>query len=271
MTGPVYANRDISWLSFNHRVLHEAADETVPLYERISFLSIFSSNLDEFFRVRMPSILAVKKLTKNSRLEMDDDYPEGLSARVQEIIEQQLDEYGLILREKIIPTLKQENIHLVYAEDFPDQFKTEAEQYFRSRVLTFLQPVWLDDLVPEPAFLENNALYFVLSLTKKDEQTTRYALLNIPSDKMPRFRLFEAGASFTIVFLDDVIRQNLSVVFPGYNVGGCYAVKITRDAEIDVVEDLATYMAESVEKMIEKRDLGAPTRFLYESSMPDEL
>lgn len=123
MAEPVYAKRDISWLSFNHRVLQEAADKDVPLYERINFLSIYSSNLDEFFRVRMPSIFTIKKLSKNSALEMDDDYPEGLASRVQEIIQQQQDEYGRILREEIIPELERNHVHLVYDENFQNAIK----------------------------------------------------------------------------------------------------------------------------------------------------
>ncbi|MBE7176271.1 MAG: polyphosphate kinase 1 [Mucilaginibacter polytrichastri] len=271
MQQPVYANRDISWLRFNLRVLQEAADAHVPLYERINFLSIYSSNLDEFFRVRMPSILAIKKLTRNSSLEMDDDYPEGLADRVQEIVQQQQDEYGRLLREEIIPALKSEHIHLVYNEDLPDEHRDEARHYFLSRILSFLQPVWLDGQPTEPAFLENNALYFILSLRKKDEQKQRYALLNIPSGSIPRFRQFSSGAFFTLVFLDDIIREHAGLVFPGYDVERCHAVKMTRDAEIDIVEDLHTDMANAIEKMMVERDLGAPTRFLYEQNMPDDM
>lgn len=271
MKQPVYANRDISWLAFNYRVLQQAADKNVPLYERINFLSIYSSNLDEFFRVRMPSILAIKKLTKNSKLEMDDDYPEGLAGRVQEIIQQQQDEYGRILREEIIPELKKNHIHLVYDEEFPERHRAEARHYFLSRILSFLQPVWLDEKTDEPVFLENNALYFALSLNKKDEQKQRYALLNIPSNSLSRFQLFQDGADFTLIFLDDMIRQNMPIIFPGYEIDACYSIKLTRDAEIDLVEDLNTDVADAVENMIIERDLGVPTRFLFGKNMPKNM
>lgn len=121
-------------------------------------------------------------------------------------------------------------------------------------------------------FLENNALYFALSLSKKDEQKQRYALLNIPSANVARFQFFgDDGAHFTILFLDDMIRQHMQLIFPGYEINACFSIKLTRDAEIDLVEDLDTDVADAVEHMIAERDLGAPTRFLFEKSMPKEM
>src|SRR5258708_37662971 len=109
----VYLNRDLSWLSFNQRVLMEAADISVPLYSRISFLSIFSSNLDEFFRVRMPSIFAFTSI-EAKKTSLREEYPKGLVEEVQATVLRQQEEFGTILREQILPELEKNNIWLYY-------------------------------------------------------------------------------------------------------------------------------------------------------------
>src|SRR6186997_619689 len=111
----IFLNRDLSWLSFNHRVLMEAADKTVPLYSRISFLSIFSSNLDEFFRVRMPSIFAFTSISAK-KTTLRDEYPKELVQQVQDTVLQQQEEFGRILTQQIIPELKNNHIHLYYGD-----------------------------------------------------------------------------------------------------------------------------------------------------------
>src|SRR5205085_2891444 len=137
-------NRDLSWLQFNERVLLEAKDESVPLYNRISFLSIFSSNLDEFFRVRMPSILALHELNIENA-DVDEQYPEELATEVQSILQKQLDSYGRILTQEILPALDTNNIHLFYGEKIEAQLLPSIKEYFHYKVSAFLQPVWLNE------------------------------------------------------------------------------------------------------------------------------
>src|SRR6187402_610331 len=127
----IFLNRDLSWLSFNHRVLMEAADKTVPLYSRISFLSIFSSNLDEFFRVRMPSIFAFTSI-EAKKISLRDEYPKGLVEQVQKMVFQHQEEFGEILRQQIIPELKENNIYLYYGEAARSEHRDHIREYFLS-------------------------------------------------------------------------------------------------------------------------------------------
>ncbi|PSL19544.1 polyphosphate kinase 1 [Chitinophaga ginsengisoli] len=266
---PLY-DRDLSWLSFNYRVLCMAKSEDVPLYERIKFLSIFSSNLDEFFRVRMPAVLTVNKLLHRNPDVAGEDIlsPDTLPA-IQQEINRQLGEFGRTLTGKLLPALKSYNIHLYYNEPLHTLHLEPLREYFLTKVLSFLQPLWLRKKKPEEVFLENNQLYLVVSLT---EDTTpdmqQYALVNIPSASLPRFiELPALDNVYYIAMLDDVIRENVGFLFPGYTVTGCYSIKITRDAETDMNE-LASDILEQVETMIQKRELGIPTRFLFDATMP---
>jgi polyphosphate kinase len=137
-----YLNRDLSWLSFNHRVLMEASDETVPLYSRISFLSIFSSNLDEFFRVRMPSIFAFTDF-ESKKISLSEEYPKGLLEQVQSTVQQHLGQFGKIFTKQILPALQENNIFLYYGDPILPEHLEQVKEYFLSRVLSFLQPVIL--------------------------------------------------------------------------------------------------------------------------------
>ncbi|SHN43411.1 polyphosphate kinase 1 [Chitinophaga sp. CF418] len=263
-------DRDLSWLSFNYRVLCMAKNEEVPLYERIKFLSIFSSNLDEFFRVRMPAVLAVNKLLhRNPEAAGEDILSQDTLPAIQREINRQLGEFGRTLTGQLLPALRSHNIHLYYNESLHTLHLEHLREYFLTRVLSFLQPLWLRKKKPEEVFLENNQLYFVVSLTEDSKpDMLQYALVNIPSAALPRFIELPALENvYYIAMLDDVIRENVGFLFPGYTVAGCYSIKITRDAETDLNE-LASDILEQVETMIQKRELGIPTRFLYDAAMP---
>jgi polyphosphate kinase len=267
-----FLNRDLSWLSFNHRVLLEAADETVPLYSRIQFLSIFSSNLDEFFRVRMPSIYAFTSI-KSKKTSLRAEYPSGLVADVKKMVQNQLEDYGRILTTQILPGLQENGIHLYYGDGINDEHREEVREYFLSKVLSFLQPVILKKENQPNVFLENNYLYFIVHIESlNDPGVPVYALLNIPSDQLQRFtELKKIDSNSYILFLDDVIRGNLVEIFPGYQVHDAYCVKITRDAELNIVDEFAGDLAEKIEKQLVKRDVGSATRFLFDGRMPGEI
>jgi polyphosphate kinase len=268
----VFLNRDLSWLSFNQRVLMEAADQSVPLYSRISFLSIFSSNLDEFFRVRMPAIFAFTSI-KAKKTSLRDDYPKELVQQVQDTVLQHQEEFGRILTRQILPDLKHNHINLYYGEPILPEHKETIREYFLSKVLSFLQPIILTQDNQALVFLENNALYFLVDLESHEEKGKRvFAILNIPSSNLPRFLELPAiGEENYIVFIDDVIRENLQEVFPSYQIQGAYSIKLTRDAEMMVEDEFAGDIAEKIEKQLEKRDIGHSTRFLYEASMPEDV
>jgi polyphosphate kinase len=266
---PLY-DRDLSWLSFNYRVLCMAKDLRVPLYERIRFLSIFSSNLDEFFRVRMPAVMAVNHLLQKDPGAALDDAPVSQNTlhAIQQEIDRQQQEFGHILTQGLLPELNRQQVHLYYNEAIPAVHHPFLKEYFLTRVLAYLQPVWLHRR--HNFFLENNVLYLVVTLTPQDKQgRQRYAVVNIPSQQLPRFlELPPQDDVYYIAMLDDVVRENIDFLFPGYTVTGCYSIKITRDAEADLNE-LKGDVLEQVETMIKKRELGIPTRFLYDAALPE--
>jgi len=138
-----FFNRDLSWLTFNGRVMEEAAHNGAPLLERLRFLSIFSSNLDEFSRVRMPVLHALKKIGEKDNTLVDADEQAGILTQAKALINTQQARFGTILREQLIPQFKNQNIHLLYNEEFPPAVQKEASEYFSSTVLAFLQPVLL--------------------------------------------------------------------------------------------------------------------------------
>ena len=267
-----FINRDLSWLSFNHRVLLEAADASVPLYSRIQFLSIFSSNLDEFFRVRMPSIYAFTSIN-SKKTGLRDEYPENLAHTVIEYLQGQLEDFGRIFTRQILPALEDNNIHLYYGDAIRTEHKETVLDYFLSRVLSFLQPIILKKENKSTTFLENNYLYFIVDIEDKDNPGIhQYALLNIPSDQLPRFfELPKIEDKHYLLFLDDVICENLDEVFPGYKVHGAYAVKLTRDAELNIEDEFTGDIAEKIERQLSKRDIGSSTRFLFDRKMPQEV
>ena len=199
----------------------EAADTSVPLYNRISFLSIFSSNLDEFFRVRMPAIFAFTSI-KAKKTSLRDEYPKDLVQQVQTTIQSHLEEFGRILTNQIIPELRENNIVLYYGDPIMAEHQEMVREYFLSRVLSFLQPVILTESNRSDVFLENNSLYFILDIEAADEPGVHHlALLNIPSDHLPRFiQLPPLEGRDYLLFLDDVIRRNIQEVFPAFIIHG---------------------------------------------------
>src|SRR5687767_1758368 len=268
----IFLNRDLSWLSFNHRVLMEASDKTVPLYSRISFLSIFSSNLDEFFRVRMPVIFAFTSI-KGKKTNLREEYPKDLAQQVQATIQNHLEEFGFILTQEILPELKQNGICLYYGERLKPEHKDIVREYFLSKVLSFMQPVILRKENQAEVFLENNALYFIVDIEAADKAGVHtYALLNIPSTNLPRFmELPQIDEDHYILFIDDVISENLQEIFPRFIIHGVYSIKLTRDAEMELEDEFTGDIAEKIEKQLEKREIGHSTRFLYQGNMPEDV
>jgi polyphosphate kinase len=261
-----FFNRDLSWLTFNERVLQEAANPHVPLLERISFLSIYSSNLDEFYRVRIPALMALHKIHKKDALEerQKAEYADVIS-EVRDTINHQLQEYGHILTSIVLPGLRQQGVHLLYGEPLPEAVCAMATTYFYSEVLAFLKPVLLKKNAS--FFPENNQLYMaVLADTAEGEE--QVIIVNIPSDQLPRFHTVETDGGLYILFLDDIIRAFAPDIFRSVTVKGCYSFKITRDAEMELEDEYSGDIAEKIEKQVQKRDLGLATRFLYDPRLP---
>ncbi len=261
-------NRDLSWLGFNFRVLQEAADARVPLFERLKFLSIFSSNLDEFFRVRYPSVVAMSKLNKKTLLQSSNKYEENLPEKVQTEINRQLQVYSSIIRQ-LIDELGRENICLYYNSQIKSQHTHEIREIFLSQVLSFIQPLFLDANLSEKFIPENGYLYFIVTLKNTTDVTIQHAVVNIPSERLPRFfSLSCIEDKEYVIFIDDIIRENMNCLFPGFDISGIYSIKFNRDAELRLEEEYDIDALGKVEKQLNKRQYNPPTRFLYETGMP---
>ena len=209
-------NRDLSWLGFNLRVLQEAADPEVPLYERLKFLSIFSSNLDEFFRVRYPGIIALSVLNKKTRRAIQGT-DENIAEKVQDEINRQLDFFGSVLHNEILPLLKENGIIFYYDTPIRTEHFPEIREIFLSDVLSFIQPIYLDGKTEKGFVPENNRLYFVVTLQESTDGILKQAIVNIPSEKTKRFFSLTPLDEFNyVIFLDDIVRENLIYLFPGF-------------------------------------------------------
>lgn len=260
-----FFNRDLSWLTFNERVMEEAANVNAPLLERVRFLSIFSSNLDEFYRVRMPVLRALQKIGEKESNDINARERLGILNTAKNMIYAQQERFGQILKEQLLPALENENVELLYNQLLPDIVVKTAEGYFLSEILAFMQPVMLDG--EHFFFPENNKLYFAVDLVDGNGKL-QVALLNIPSDELPRFFTAKDNGRTYIAFLDDIIRANLEKVFPLAEIKGCYSIKITRDAELDLADEYSGDLSEEIEKQLKKRDFGLATRFLYDAAIP---
>jgi polyphosphate kinase len=273
-------NRDLSWLAFNHRVLQEAADKSVPLYERIKFLAIFSSNLDEFFRVRVAYIRALLSLKRKTAKKLDFD-PEKLLKRIHKVVTLQQEEFGEIFRTQIRKELNRQGIFVVKDDELAERQKELVAEYFRRDVLPHLEPVFLSNEKEAP-FLENRALYLAVKLLwraagvdkdqQKDHEGFQYALVEIPTVRAPRFFVLPPiDDHHYILFLDDVIRLCLPEVFPHHTILGAHAVKLSRDAELYIDDEFSGDLVEKVKKALSKRKTGVPSRFLYDANMPKKM
>jgi polyphosphate kinase len=268
----MFFNRDLSWLGFNFRVLLEAADRSVPLYERINFLSIFSSNLDEFFRVRYPSVIASSKLTGKTQMKTSGGDDADIAEKMQSEINYQLNTFGSILTNDIIPDLRNNGIFFYYNEPVKDQHISEIRDIFLSQVLSFIQPIFLEGNIGSKFIPENNQLYFIISLKSDDGMTNRHAIVDIPSDKLPRFFVLEKIEDTQyVIFIDDIIRENLNCIFPGNEIDGVYSIKFNRDAELELEDEYSEDVVNEIEKQLRKREYGPPSRFLFEQSMPQNV
>ncbi len=258
-----FFDRDISWLTFNGRILDEAAKANVPLLERIQFLAIFSSNLDEFYRVRMPAIMLTKKVEHIYGIEGKIETPEQLLQELNQLIQLQQEQFGYILSQSIIPLLKKENLHFVYNETLPPEAQSSIIDYFHSEVLPFIQKIYIHG--ETKFFPENNKLYLFINF-----ENDKPCIINIPSDKMPRFKLIHSADKSYIIFLDDIIRFNINRLFTEKVITGVHSLKVTRDAAMDLKDEYEGDIAAKIESQLLERDDGLATRVLYQPGLSDD-
>jgi polyphosphate kinase len=268
-----YIRRDISWLSFNYRVLQEAKDPSVPLFERIKFLAIYSSNLDEFFRVRMASHRNLLRVGKKTKKELHIEDSKQIVKDIQRMVNQQHLEFSRIFEDEIIPELHNHNIHMLRRLDLNEEQKEFVENYFKDHMLPFVQPVLLVKQKIRP-FLNNASLYLTVLLQDKEapNKPHEYAIVKIPSDHLPRFiHLPATGQRHDIIMLDDIVRHSVSWMFPGYDILDTFSIKLTRDAELYIDDEFSGDLIQKIKLSLSRRQVGPASRFVYDREMPDEL
>ncbi len=261
--------RDISWLSFNARVLQEANDPTVPLKERIRFLGIHSNNLDEFFRVRVATLKRMIELGgKKSNMHLEEK-PQQILDEIQTIVLQQQSEFNRIW-EGILQELKNEKIFLVDETQLNKEQKIFVRKFFDEEVRSNIIPLMIESL-PQLPYLREKSIYLGVVMRKKDSAyDLKYSLIEIPSKTIGRFvQLPAPPEEHHIILLEDVIRFNLPYIFSyfGYDYFSAHVFKVTKDAEIDIDNDVTTTFVQKIESGLKNRRKGKPVRFVYDKEM----
>jgi polyphosphate kinase len=268
--------RDISWLSFNGRVLQEAADPTVPLRERIRFLGIFSNNMDEFFRVRVATLKRMSEYSgSRSKINMHLEIsPDKILNDIQSIVLEQGDEFDAIWND-IRREMEKEKIFLVTEKELDENQQHFVQTYFEEEVRSNTIPLMIES-IPTFPYLRDKSIYLGVVLSRRDGSMKRkYALIEVPSRVLGRFVLLPSPAmdEHQIILLEDIIRYNLRSIFAyfGYDTYESWVFKVTRDAEIDIDNDISTTLIQKIEKGLKNRRKGKPVRFVYDKEMDKGL
>ena len=280
-----YLSRELTWLEFNARVLHEAMDERTPLIERLKFMGIFSSNLDEFFMVRIAAIkqqieAKVSQLTSDGRTPIEQ--LDVASDRVQQLITQQHQHFETVLR----PAMIQQGIYLLDYFDLNQEQCSYLQSYFEEQIFPVLTPLAVDPGHPFP-YISNLSLNLAVVIEHPDTGEELFARVKVPK-VLPRFINLptlqvidrtnplqidrERPQIWTGIPLEQLIAHNLESLFPGMNIQGCYTFRVTRNADISVAEDEADDLLQAIEEGLRKRRKGGSTvRIEVESAMPKQI
>lgn len=275
MAKNIHVQRDISWLSFNARVLQEANDVTVPLKERIRFLGIFSNNLDEFFRVRVATLKRMVEINdkrKKAGIHLEESPNEVLNEILHVVLKQQ-NEFSRIWANLLIE-LKKKKILLKNENQLSKEQKVFVTEFFENEVRSNIIPLMIESL-PELPYLRDKSIYLGVVMQKKNSAyKEKYSLIEIPSKSLGRFvKLPSDGKETHIILLEDIIRFNLPYIFSyfGYDNFESHIFKVTKDAEIDLDNDVSTSFVEKIQKGLKSRRKGKPVRFVYDKEMNSGL
>lgn len=260
-----YFHREVSWLSFNHRVLQEAMDPKVPLFQRLKFLAIFSSNLDEFYRVRVATLGSYKKLDESTQKATGGN-PRKILKQIRHITQDQQEEFGRVFRNELLPALLEVGVQIIEEDAFTEADRDFAQHYFEEEIKKHIRcETYLT--TGQPPFLENRTLYFLVGF---EGERNKYGLVNIPSFRCPRFISLPSGeGEFRYTFLDEILRVNLPEIFPGFSFA--YSVKMSRDADLGIEDEFSGDLLEQIKKGLKDRNVGLPTRLLYDAAMPQDF
>ncbi len=267
--------RDISWLSFNARVLQEANDVSVPLKERIRFLGIFSNNLDEFFRVRVATLKRMSELVDKKNKQSYDiiDSPQVVLDDIQRVVLKQQNEFNRIWN-NISKELKDRNIQIIDDKKLNAEQKEFVKNYFDEEVRHYIIPLMIDNLAELP-YLRDKSLYLAIVMgNKNDAYNEKFSLIEVPSRSIGRFIILPSKPGTTsIILLEDLIKFNLPIIFSHFkfNQYEAHIFKITKDAEIDLDQEVGLNIIDKISKGIKNRRKGKPVRFVYEKDMNAEM
>lgn len=264
-------NRELSWLSFNDRVLQESLDSENPLVERMRFLGIYSNNMDEFFRVRVASVIRLVAL-KQKKVEGFSGGPAALLKAIRKRVLDQQKQFELSYQ-RLLTELKENNILIAREEDLNAGEREFVANYFRETVRPSIAPIMLSTKRPVPQ-LQDREIYLAIKMMAFDKSKVKYALIAIPRTS-PRFVIIPTAKAEQkkLIIIDDIIRLHLPEIFTIFNFDEitAYTCKITRDAELDVDDDISKSFIEKMRDSVEMRKLGETVRFVYDSSMPIDM
>ncbi|MEO6523437.1 MAG: polyphosphate kinase 1 [Mucilaginibacter sp.] len=262
-------NREISWLYFNDRVLQEAADPTVPLIDRIKFLAIFSSNLDEFYRVRVATLTRLTTLNEKAK-EVLGYNPKKLLNQIKNLVVKQEKKFNNLYENIIVKQLAEEKIFILNDTQLNVTRGAFVKSYFRENMLATLVPIMLNPGEPLPE-LRDRGIYFFVRLTKNKK--TKLALIEIP-ESLPRFVVLPQTNDLKfIILVDDIIRYNLEDIFFIFDHDNieAYSIQLTRDAELDLDKEVSDKFVDMLSRSLLKRKKGKPMRLLYDTEMPMDM
>lgn len=265
-----YLERDLSWLDFNYRVLQEARDPKNSLLDRLKFIAIFSSNRDEFFRVRVAHHRNIIRLGKKDKKAIEYD-SKVIMREIMKVVNKQQHELNHTFINEIIPDLGKHSIHILRRLALSPRQIEFVDNYFQDHMLPFVQPVLLVGNKVRP-FLNNSALYLAVDMVVPENNQQQFAIVKIPSDHLPRFiELPSDDGSHQIIFIDDIVRHSISWLFPGYIINDTYSIKLTRDAELYIDDEHSGDLAEKIKQSLIRRNIGPASRLVYDDSMPPYL
>jgi polyphosphate kinase len=261
-------NRDISWLSFNERVLQEASDARIPLIERMRFLGIYSNNLDEFYRVRVANIKRVMSFDKNITLN-NKGTAQKLYAEIRDIVMKQQKTFEKTYQQ-IIKELDDNNILLINDKSLNKHQIKQLDAYYNLILKHAIVPIILDKKTSFPV-IKDSSIYLAIKIVGKDKKI-KYALIQIPTD-FSRFYRLNADEKEYFILLDDIIRFYLKNIFKIFEFEeiNAYTFKFSRDAELNLDDDYSETLIEKIEKSLKQRVKGKPVRFVYDQNMPEDL
>ncbi len=265
-----FFNRELSWIEFNRRVLEEAADKKNPLLERIKFASIFSTNLDEFFMIRVSGL---KRQVKSGINEVSSDgfTAKDLRDEIYKMLCPMVKEQYRIFNEELIPGLAENDIHFYKYENLNDKEKEKLEKYFDNEIFPVLTPIALDNVHPFPN-LVNRTIALAIKLIDPDTENSeeKISVLQVPNN-FPRFHQINKDSEYNFILLEDIIKANAFKLFPGMKILESYAFRITRNADLELEEEEADDLLTLIAEEVKKRRLGIIVRFQVEENIPDDI